>query len=66
MSRIRIETGARLDLVFHAITGAINDHRLGMVKEAVEQRGREGTVIVEISGHFLKARLEVMISEPRS
>jgi len=37
MSRIRIETGSRLDLVFHAITGAFNDHCLGMVKEAVEQ-----------------------------
>lgn len=57
MPRIRMETGSRLDLVFHAITGALDDHRLGMVKEAVEQGGGEGTVIVEDLGPLFESAI---------
>jgi hypothetical protein len=43
--------------VFHAITGAFNDHRLGMMKEAVEQGGGEGTVIVEDLGPLFESAI---------
>src|ERR1700674_2604465 len=36
-----------LDLVFHAEAFAFNEDSLCMVEEPVEQRGSEGTVVVE-------------------
>ena len=43
-------SGHRLDLVLHAVALAFNDDGFGVVKEAVQDRGSEGGVVVEDLG----------------
>jgi hypothetical protein len=45
---------SRFDLVFHAVAGALDDDRLGMVEEPVEHRGGDGAVVVENGGPLLE------------
>ena len=39
-----------LDLIFHAITLALDDHRLGMVEQTVQDGARQHGVVVEDFG----------------
>ena len=52
-----METSLRLDLVFHAVTGALDDHGFGVMEEPIEQRGGEGAVIVKDLGPFFKSAI---------
>jgi len=56
----------RLDLIFHAIASSLDEDGFGMVQESIENGGGEGGVVIEDLGPILKARLEVMMMEPRS
>ncbi len=44
------ETLGRLDLIFHPVAFAFDDHRLSMVEEAVQHGAGQGRVIVEDLG----------------
>jgi len=57
---------SRFDLVLHAVAGALDDDRLGMVEEPVQHRGGDGAVVVEMEAHCLKGLLVVSTMEPRS
>ena len=35
------------DAVFHPITGALDEHRLGVMKQPIEDRGRNGAIAIE-------------------
>ena len=45
-----VETESGLDLVFHAIAGAFDDDRLGMMEEPIQHGGGQRGVVVEDAG----------------
>ena len=43
-----------LDVIFHAIAFSLDDDGIGMMKQPVEKRRSEGTVVVEDAGPLLE------------
>ena len=42
------------DAVFHAVTFAFNDRKIGMMKEAVEESGGKGGIVIKDGGPLFK------------
>src|SRR5215471_13021573 len=52
--RRRVENRLPFDLIFHAETLAFDDHGLGVMQQAIQDGGREGTIIIKDLGPFLE------------
>ena len=63
-----VESGSGFDAVAHAVAGSLDDHRLGVMQEAVEQGGGQGAVVVEDLGPLLEGAILCTVhyyAEPR-
>ena len=54
VQRSRMPRGLRLDLTFHAKAFALNDHRVGVMQQPIQNGGGQRAIVVEDFGPLLE------------